>query len=86
MYSSIVRGFRVEGSFTFPNANWTELGTFKAANNFKEQNFIVNRMVLRYVKFTVMSVYGGWAYFTLTQLKVFGEGIFAHAAKATEEI
>jgi len=86
MYSSIVTSFRVEGSFTFPEANWTELGSFKAANNFKEQNFIVSRMVLRYVKFTVLSVYGGWAYFTLTQVKVFGEGIFADAAKATNDI
>jgi hypothetical protein len=62
------------------------LGTFKVANNFKEQNFIVSRTVLRYIKFTVLSLHGGWAYFTLTQVKVFGEGIFAHAAKATGDI
>jgi hypothetical protein len=42
-------------------------------------------MVLRYIKMSILSVYGGWAYFTLTQVKVFGESIFAHAAKATGE-
>ena len=43
-------------------------------------------MVIRYVKITVTGVHGGWAYFTMTQVKVFGEGIFANAAKATGNI
>lgn len=72
MYSSIVKSFKVEGSFTFPDASWTELGTFRAANNFNEQEFIVNRKVLRYVKITINSVYGGWSYFTLTRVSVYG--------------
>jgi hypothetical protein len=85
MYSSIAKNFKVEGSFTFPDANWTELGSFKAANNFKEQEFIVNRKVLRYVKITINSVYGGWSYFTMTQVSVYGESLFAHAVKNTAE-
>ena len=81
MYSSILKHFTVEGSFTFPTKNWTHLGNFKAKNNFEEQYFNLNKKVVRYIKLTITSTYGSWMYFTLTQVKIFGEGIFADAVK-----
>ena len=36
---------------------------------------------MRYIKVTISSTYGSWLYFTLTQVKVFGDGIFADAIK-----
>lgn len=41
--------------------------------------------VVRYLKIHISSYYGGWLYFTLTQVKVFGESMFAHAAQVTDE-
>ena len=71
----------VEGSFTFPTDNWTHLGSFKAKNTFNEQYFNLTKKVVRYIKVTITTTYGNWLYFSLTQIKVFGDGIFADALK-----
>lgn len=34
---------------------------------------------MRFLKLTITSKYGDWKYFTLTQLKVFGSGLFTEA-------
>lgn len=84
MYSSIVKHFTVEGSFSFPTENWTHLGTFKAKNTFDEQFFNLPKKVVRYIKVTITTTYGSWLYFSLTQIKVFGDGIFADAVKEVD--
>lgn len=58
---------------------WVYLGTFTALNVFGDQEFFTERKIIRYVKITFLSSYGKWSYFTLTQVKIRGKGLFADA-------
>ena len=55
------------------------LGHFKADLNFEKQEFKLEQNIIRYIKLTILSSYGNWRYFTLSQIKVYGEGLFSHA-------
>ncbi len=35
--------------------------------------------MVRYLKLTILSSYGNWKYFTLSQIKVYGSSLFSHA-------
>jgi hypothetical protein len=35
--------------------------------------------VARFLRLRIISKYGDWKYFTMTQLKVYGEGLFTEA-------
>lgn len=60
------------------------MGTFKAQNSFIEQYFNLTKKVVRYIKVTITTTYGSWLYFSMTQVKVFGDGIFADAIKEVD--
>lgn len=79
MYSCITKDFMVEGKFTMDDKKWVYLGRFKAENTFGDQQFYTERKIVRYIKITFLSAYGKWSYFTLTQIKIRGKGLFADA-------
>lgn len=60
---------------------WAYLGTFKAENVFGEQKFETERKIVRFIKITFLTAYGKWSYFTLTQVKIHGQNLFADAIK-----
>ena len=88
MYSSITQDFEVQGSFSLHSTKWVHLGTFRAANNFEEQEFFTEKKIVRYIKIKFLSAYGKWSYFSLTQVKIRGKGLFADALEelASEKI
>lgn len=64
---------------------WVYLGTFKAENIFGDQEFYTERKIVRYIKITIFSSYGKWSYFTLTQIKIRGKGLFADALASSSD-
>ena len=79
MYSRLTKLFKVEGKFALDDKKWVWLGTFQAFNRFGEQQFYTEKKIIRYVRFTFLETYGKWSYFTLTQVKIRGNGLFADA-------
>jgi hypothetical protein len=58
---------------------WAHLGTFRAKNAFGRQKFLTEKSIVRYVRITVLSAYGKWSFFTLTQVAIRGKNLFADA-------
>lgn len=79
MYSSITKQFSVDGKFSMEDSKWVPLGLFTAQNQFGPQQFFTERKIVRYIRIKVRSAYGAWSYFTLTQVKIKGKGLFADA-------
>lgn len=75
----------LEGTFTLHEKQWIPLGKFRANNAFHEQEFLTERHVVRYLKLSILTSYGIWTYFTMTQLKVHGKGLFADAVASLED-
>jgi hypothetical protein len=86
VYSSIVRDFMLEGALDLEEEGesdskgyWFKLLSTSAKNNDAEQHFRIQNKVVRFLRLRILSKYGDWKYFTMTQLKVYGEGLFTEA-------
>lgn len=44
-----------------------------------EQKFRTKNKAVRFLRLRILSQYGDWKYFTMTQLKVYGSGLFTEA-------
>lgn len=51
----------------------------EAKNSGMEQKFRTKNKAVRFLRLRILSQYGDWKYFTMTQLKVYGSGLFTEA-------
>lgn len=58
---------------------WFKLLSTAAKNNGAEQRFRIKNKVVRFLRLKIISKFGDWKYFTMTQIKVYGEGLFTEA-------
>lgn len=89
-YSSSINEFVVYGAFSLERAdkakeNWLKLVEAKAKNAAGEQHFRTINKVIRFLKLRVVSAYGDWKYFTMTQIKVYGSSLYTEAMNHKEK-
>lgn len=60
-------------------STWFRLLSATAKNNGAEQFFRSKNKVARFLRLRIISKHGDWKYFTMTQIKVYGEGLFTEA-------
>ncbi len=90
-YSSLVKGFQVLGSQTYPTEEWMDLGTFTTSGALGEETFnLVQPAFARYLKFKFISHVGSEYFCTLSHIKVHGitviESIHEGIAASDEEV
>lgn len=84
-YSSSINEFVVYGAFALDKRgdkngqNWFKVVEAKAKNIAGEQDFRTVNKVIRFLKLRILSAYGDWKYFTMTQIKVYGNSLYAEA-------
>lgn len=66
--------------------HWFKLLESRAKNNVNEQEFRIANRVIRFLKLTILTKYGDWKYFTMTQIKVYGKGLFVEAMTDFQEV
>jgi hypothetical protein len=79
-YSSTVREFQLLGSLKYPTSEWNDLGTYSAQLMLGEQQFNITNSEsthTRYLKIKILSHFLDEELFTLSQIKVYGQTVFA---------
>lgn len=56
-----------------------------AKNIAGEQHFRTINKVIRFLKLKVISAYGDWKYFTMTQIKVYGSSLYTEAMNSKDK-
>ena len=84
VYSSIIKKFIIFGAFALDHShkghdNWFKLVEATAKNEAGEQTFRTVNKVIRFLKMQVLSAHGEWQYFTMTQIRVHGNSLYADA-------
>jgi allantoicase len=85
IYSSVVKSFILEGALNQDEDEpgesniWFKLLSAEAKNTGAEQQFRTKNKAVRFLRLRILSKHGDWKYFTMTQLKVYGSGLFTEA-------
>lgn len=58
---------------------WVPMGTYTAENVFGQQQFYTEKKIFRYIRISIISAYGKWSYFTLTQIQIRGKSLLDDA-------